>query len=228
MIKGVSQFQLPILQINEALITAVVADNVAPDRYSIQFKTKGGKVVPAGRSLAITGGAAASAPAADAEARVSLAPTDTAAPIATHAATPKPEAQPTLEINEPVGAIDCTGTGSCLFSVKGKSSNVVSNRDLRIYIFVFPLKPVGAGWYQQVSPANVRQDGTWLQTPSWLGNARFPAKSDHTFEIVALVVHKDAEWRGTKLSDWPPGEAIHAFQDVDYVALSDIVSLRVR
>lgn len=150
--------------------------------------------------------------------------TDTLSPPVTETPTP----QPVVEITNPVDAIDCPGTKECLFTVEGTSSNVVTNHDLRIYVFVFPVDPPGSGWYPQVSPATVKQDGTWSQTPAWLGSEQYPAESGHTFQIVALVVHKDADWNGTKLSEWSPGAAMPTYQDIDYVAVSDPLSLRVR
>jgi len=150
----------------------------------------------------------------------------TATPSPSLTATPTP--QPVVEITQPLDAIECPGTGECLFTVEGTSSNVVTNRDLRIYIFVFPVNPPGSGWYPQVSPATIQKDGTWLQTPAWLGSKQYPAKSGHTLQIVALVVHKDADWNGTKLGEWSPGAAMPTYQDIDYVAVSDVVSLQVR
>ena len=150
--------------------------------------------------------------------------TDTPSPTLTETPTP----QPVVEITNPVDAIDCPGTGACIFTVEGTSSNVVTNRDLRIYVFVFPVDPPGSGWYPQVSPATVNRDGTWSQTPAWLGSEQYPANSGGTLQIVTLVVHKDAEWNGTKLSDWSPGAAMPTYQDIDYVAISDVVSLWVR
>jgi hypothetical protein len=138
-----------------------------------------------------------------------------------------PTPEPVVEITKPLDTIDCPGTGACRFTVEGTSSNVVTNRDLRIYVLVFPVDPVGSGWYLQVSPATVRQDGTWSQMPAWLGDDEYPAKSGDTLQIVALVVHRDADWNGTKLSDWSPGAALPTYQDIDYMAVSDIIDLRV-
>lgn len=143
-------------------------------------------------------------------------------------ATQAPTLQPAVDITQPVDTIDCPGSGACLFSVEGTSSNVENNRDLRIYVLVFPVNPPGAGWYPQVSLPIVKQDGTWSMTPAWLGSDQYPAKSGDTLKIVALVVHKDVKWESIKLNEWPPGKAIPTYQDIDYLAKSAIIDLQVK
>lgn len=135
---------------------------------------------------------------------------------------------PSVNITSPRDTIECPGAGACKFTVEGTSSNVITDQNLRIYVLVFPVAPHGAGWYPQPSPATIRQDGTWIQTPAWMGSDEYPAEPGHTFQIVALVVQKDTLWNGIKPADWPAEKALASYQDISYEAASDIVDLEVK
>ena len=63
----------------------------------------------------------------------------------------------------------------CRFDVHGTSTGVPVG-ELLIYVFVSPTNPPGGGWYNQHAVATVGADGTWTQTPSYIGNLTFPAQ----------------------------------------------------
>jgi len=143
-------------------------------------------------------------------------PTATAVPIA-------------VSITAPIGDVNCLGAAACQFTVEGVSSGVGTNPDLRIYVFVFPFVPPGSGWYPQISPATVSLDGTWVQTPAYIGNIQAPARPGDTLRIVAVVQHKQATWNGTPPSQWQGG-SLDSYLDVvpAPLAVSNIVTLRVQ
>jgi len=146
--------------------------------------------------------------------------------------TPSPTKPPSLSvaITNPTKVIDCPNIPACNFTVEGTSSGVTTNPDLRIFILVFPLNPPGAGWYPQAYPATVEADGTWLQTPSWIGNVSAPVKTGHTLQVVAIIAHKDAAGKGIKLTQWPGDQTIASYLDVlpAPLAVSGIVRLEVQ
>lgn len=164
---------------------------------------------------------------------VVLRPTEAPPPRATPLVTPSATATAlpiAVSITAPVGDIGCLGAAACLFTVQGESSGVASNSDLRIYVFVFPFNPPGGGWYPQVSPAAVSSDGTWVQTPAWIGNVQVPAQRGDTLRIVAVVQHKQATWNGTLPSQWQGSSWLNSCLDVvpAPLAVSNIVTLRVQ
>jgi hypothetical protein len=137
----------------------------------------------------------------------------------------------TVNVRQPNGSVSCTNPSDdafCQFEVTGVSTGVASSRNLRLYVFVFPVQPPGAGWYAQKASAVVRSDGQWIQGPSYVGNEESPAKRGDTLRLRAAVVQQDARYRGFRLGDLGPGEALESIEDVDgLVALSNPVDLRV-
>ena len=77
-----------------------------------------------------------------------------------------------------------------------------------------PHEPPGGGWYNQHAVATVGADGTWTQTPSYIGNLTFPAKGGDELLMRAAVVTKDAHYQGTALDDLPIGGAIPALERI--------------
>ncbi len=83
----------------------------------------------------------------------------------------------------------------CQFRVEGTTDSVVSHSqygNLRLYVLVFPEEPPGTGFYIQVQPGSIQSDGTWSQSPAWLGSRGEPAQPGHMLKMVAIVVSQDA------------------------------------
>jgi hypothetical protein len=117
----------------------------------------------------------------------------------------------------------------CQFHVSGRVEAVSSFSEYRLYVFVFPVTPPGAGWYLQKLPAPLESNGNWQQNRSYLGNVQFPAKQGDTFQIRAVLVRDDATVDGKKLEDMAKSNALIVLASVediqDFVAVSDIVDV---
>jgi hypothetical protein len=161
-----------------------------------------------------------------------LTPTNTLKPTNTPTPTNTPE--PSVQITNPIdnGTLSCDNSPDqsfCLFHVQGKISGVGSFSDYRVYVFVFPLTPSGAGWYLQKSPAAIQSNGDWELSPAYLGNATFRAEKGNTLKVRAVLVKGDATFNGTKLEDLAQSKDLIVFpaiEDIDGdIAISDIVDL---
>lgn len=104
-----------------------------------------------------------------------------------------------VSIVSPVQTLSCSRSEDtpsvCQFSVEGTTESVVSHSqydNLRLYVLVFPEDPPGAGWYIQVQPGAIQSDGTWSQSPAYVGNAGAPAQPGDTIKIISVVVSQDA------------------------------------
>ena len=144
------------------------------------------------------------------------------------------------EITSPRDILNCA-EAICQFQVEGFTSSLVTRsdfNDLRLYILVFPVNPPGAGWYIQLQPGSIQSsDGTWTQSPSWLGNQQFPAEAGDTLKIVAVIVSKDARAKtinGTKAIDQMTGNnddnVVKAPSDIaaEFFIVTDELSLTVQ
>jgi len=133
-----------------------------------------------------------------------------------------------VRITAPQGTLTCAKPSEpfCTFEIRGEATGV--SPDWRIYTFVYPVDPVGAGWYIQ-RLANLRSDGTWVQSPAYLGNENYPATTGDTLEIRAVIVHKDATYKDKKLRELPTGTALDAVENIDgFVIASDPITLKVQ
>jgi len=152
-------------------------------------------------------------------------------PLSPPALPPASNASAAIHVTSPRKVLECTNPEkdpACLFEVKGKATGI-DPADLRIYTFVYPTDPPGEGWYMQVQPATVSGDGQWVQTPSYLGNERARVRTGHSLRLRAAVVGRDATYKGTRLSDLRPGEALPAVEDIEgIVARSESVQLTVK
>jgi len=159
-------------------------------------------------------------------------PTNTSVPTETPSPTETPE--PFVKITYPAdgGILTCTNPvedGSCLFNPSGTTGGVGSFNNLRLYVFVFPVNPPGAGWYLQKSPAAIESNGNWAQSPSALGDEKSSAVNGHTLRIRAVLVTRDATLNGRKLEDLAKSKeliVLSAVEDIDgIVAISDVIDL---
>ena len=157
------------------------------------------------------------------------APTPTFTPTSSHTPTSTPEPTPTptntsttvsVTIEHPTsGELKCPGNAKCLFEVKGSSSGVLSNPDLRIYVFVDPSGP--QGWIKQDPPAAMI-DGTW-NVIAEVGSDVFPAGTGDVTIVIAVVAHRDSGiWELPVDKDFPDIEAL------DFIARSEMIWLTVR
>ena len=116
-------------------------------------------------------------------------------------------------------------------NIAGKAGGVGSYLDLRMYIFVFPVNPPGAGWYLQNSPAAIETSGDWAQSPSYLGSGGAPAETGQTLKIRAALVTKDATFNDKKLEDLAKSGGVtvlSAVEDIEgIVAISDSIDVTI-
>ncbi len=170
--------------------------------------------------------------AASATSVPTIAPSETPKPSDTPAPTDTPA--PSIQITKPEdnGQLGCDNSAQeafCLFHVQGKISGISSFSDYRVYVFVYPISPAGAGWYLQKSPAAIDSDGSWEQSPSYLGNTTYPATNGDTLKIRVVLVKDDATWNDTELADLVKLKEeiiLVAVEDIDGdVAISDTVHL---
>jgi hypothetical protein len=141
-------------------------------------------------------------------------------------ATPIP---PFVRIIAPQDTVSCINPEVwCQFEIRGTAGGDISFKDLRIYTFVFPVQPPGAGWYLQKPPASIEPNRDWIQSSAYLGDGDHPVETNNTLRIRAALVQKDATFNGTKLSDLKGGTALAAVEDIDgIVVLSNVVFLVV-
>ena len=161
-----------------------------------------------------------------------LTPSETSMPTEIPLATNTPS--PSIQITSPMdnGTMSCDNYAEeafCLFHVHGKIGGIGSFSDYRVYVFVFPVTPPGAGWYLQKSPAAIESNGDWEQSPAYLGNVTFPAVTGNVLKLRAALVKADATFNGTTLEDLVKSSdliVLSTVEDIDgIVALSDIVDL---
>jgi hypothetical protein len=159
-------------------------------------------------------------------------PTDTPQPTDTPPPTDTP--LPFVEVIEPAdnGTMSCDNPaeeGFCLFHVRGRAGGVDSFINYRLYVFVFPSNPPGAGWYLQKLPAPIESSGDWTQPQSYLGAIGAPAEKGDEFKIRAVLVRTDATVNSRKLEDMANSKeliVLPAVEDIDgIVAISDIIDL---
>lgn len=141
-------------------------------------------------------------------------------------ATPMP---PFVRIIAPQDTLSCINPEAwCQFEIRGIAGGDISFNEFRIYTFVFPVQPPGAGWYPQHPRAIVQSNGDWIQSSAYLGDAKNPVQAGHTLRIRAALVQESATFNGTELSDLQGGTALNAVEDIDgIVALSNVVFLVV-
>jgi hypothetical protein len=161
-----------------------------------------------------------------------IASTETPAP--TDVPPPTNTPSPSVQITNPLdnGTLSCDNPPTeafCLFHVQGKIGGVGSFSEYRLYVFVYPVTPPGAGWYLQKIPAAIESNGNWEQSPAYLGNPTFPAVTGNTLKIRAVLVKSDATFNGTTLEDLAKSSdliVLSAVEDIDGdIAISDTVDL---
>ena len=115
--------------------------------------------------------------------------------------------------------------------IEGTAGGVDGFVNKRIYVFVYPVMPPGAGWYLQKSPANIGLKGDWTQSPSYIGSDVAPAVTGNTLKIRAVLVTKDATYDGEKLDDLADSDklvVLTVIEDIEgIITLSDPVDLIV-
>lgn len=102
-----------------------------------------------------------------------------------------------ISITSPVETLSCTGEEPfCTWETTGTTKYLTTRpdfQDLRLYVLVFPVNPGGSGFYIQILPGSIQpSDGTWQQSPAYLGHAGAPVAAGHTLKIVAVIVSSDA------------------------------------
>lgn len=135
---------------------------------------------------------------------------------------------PFIVITEPLQSLACSdlSTAACTFRIKGNIGGIQSFNGCRIYTFVYPVNPAGAGWYIQQPPISTTS-GNWTQT-AILGSEGQPAMMGDTLSIQAVVVRSDATYKGTRLSDLELSANLQDLGDITgIVALSEPVFLTV-
>jgi len=85
--------------------------------------------------------------------------------------------------------VDCQPSGGCTFLVSGSSINV-KQRDLKGYVLIYPIKPLGGGWWIQENSIIINTDGTWKSVVQ-IGDKQHPPKDGDLFQIAAIVVQRD-------------------------------------
>jgi hypothetical protein len=117
---------------------------------------------------------------------------------------------------------------ACVFEVSGTHTGFDPVAQ-RLYVFVYPTKPAGAGWYPQRTPGVEDGPGRWAQHQSQIGNGATPAEDGDQLQLRAAVVRKEATLDGVPLADVQGGKVVAALQDIDgFVAESPPVTLTVR
>ena len=136
---------------------------------------------------------------------------------------------PWITVRSPRETTPCTPVGpSCYFEVKGQVGGK-NYRDYRIYTFVFPLEPLGPGYYLQDRAASVDSEGNWTQFPSYFGSPDTQAESGYSFKLQAVLVRADATYYGTGLDQLPPNFYLGSVDDIDgVVAVSEAVYSTVK
>lgn len=121
--------------------------------------------------------------------------------------------RPAVAILSPSGSIPVTAEDdSVWFPVSGSSSGVASNSTFAIYVLVWS----DPEWHVQ-RPAIVEQDGRWTLTQAWIGDASTPIDTGTEIRLMAVVS------RGR----YSPGNKISDYRELDPVAQSAMVSVRV-
>jgi hypothetical protein len=152
------------------------------------------------------------------------------APSPTKIPPPTPTPPPFIAIAAPKETLACVNPEEwCEFAVRGDAGGVSSFIDLRIYTFVRPVDPPGPGWYLQDICADINADGSWVQSPSVLGDLEHSANDGDTLRIRAALVREDATFQGKKLSDFSQGEAcMDAVEEIEgIIVLSSWIELAV-
>jgi len=150
------------------------------------------------------------------------APTSTATPTSTPTATPSPIPSPIITITTPLAEVKCPLDDECRFSIKGTSSGVASDPDLKVIVFI------GPGWSNEWWPhmaSSVNSDGTW-QGHAQIGDRPCWPTGD-SFEIVAMVLTHD-QVDGIAIDFQPlPDEYVARSNRVDLVTTYDPVPIHL-
>jgi hypothetical protein len=138
---------------------------------------------------------------------------------------------PSITISSPSYNMPCVNPaeeGYCMFEIAGTVHNLQTFDNVRVYAFVFPLEPAGAGWYLQKPPAEFGPDGSWRHFPAYLGSVDYPARSGDTVDVQAALVQADATYQGVPLDLLPPVSVFEAKDIEGLIAVSDVVTATVR
>ena len=98
------------------------------------------------------------------------------------------------------------------YIVKGSSSRVASNSNLRVYVLVHPVEPFGEGWWLQPEGI-VNLDGTW-ETQVWAGSKVTPVEVGYKFDIIAIVATEQSNEQKKKAIKDPKNLKPKAFSDI--------------
>jgi hypothetical protein len=166
-----------------------------------------------------------------------VVPTDTLV-VPTEPPQPTDTPPPFVEITNPAdgGSVECINNVAadkfCLLNIEGNAGGVNLSSNVRLWVFIKPVNPPGAGWYFQKSPATIKSNGDWKQSPSYLGSTAVPAVSGHTFTVRVALVTGDATLNGSKLDDLAvSGELIvlNAIEEISgIIVLSDPIDAALK
>ena len=98
------------------------------------------------------------------------------------------------------GQVDCAKTpdGSCIVTVEGQASSLVSDHQLELLLWV---KPAGLSWYLQ-SPISLQSaGGTWTGTAQ-VGNSQYHPSDGNAINLALTVVLRTTE-KGSNDSQAP-------------------------
>ncbi len=120
--------------------------------------------------------------------------------------------------------IACQKDRPCRFSMQGVSSGVYQDNSLVIWTLIYPVDPVGQGWYLQRTAAP-SSSGEWEQPVNFLGEVG-RVQHGSVFSLVAIVATSDATYRGVRLEDLG-GAAVPDLRLIEgLVAQSDPLTVR--
>jgi hypothetical protein len=135
-----------------------------------------------------------------------------------------------ITITGPTGSIGCRGASiTCSFEITGLGGGVAPPMDqYRIATFVFPLEPLGAGYYIQPRMGVMQEDGSWTQSLATIGDNSTPVENGHKLRIRAALLSPDASLDGTRLDQLSRDFYLGRVEDIQgIIALSEPVDLTV-
>ena len=135
-----------------------------------------------------------------------------------------------LKISQPAGHIDCSGTEVvCAFDINGQGGGVAPPMDqYRVATFIFPLEPLGAGYYIQPGFAALQEDGSWLKSRATFGSSAIPVESGGKLRVQAALISSDASINGTRLDQLPQGFYLGRLSDIEgLLVMSESVDLTI-
>ena len=136
--------------------------------------------------------------------------------------------EPFVEIGQPTSVVACSdGIQACHFRLEGVAIAPNGGQDVLVFGFLFPNDPPGPGYYLQSQPAALGGEGTWSLTAKFQPSGEV-IKSGQSFDILAVLVQRDASYNGLQLTDLPDDFYLSSVEDIEgLIAQSQTVRLNV-